>query len=57
MITASAWRGIIGQHLATRLKVPEVMDGLILSPIPQAISADVRKIRFGTERETIERHA
>jgi hypothetical protein len=57
MITASAWRGIIGQHLATRLKLVEVTDGLILSPIPQAISADVRKIRFGTERETIERHA
>ena len=32
IVARSAQRGIIGKHLATRLKIIDVMDGLVLAP-------------------------
>ena len=50
--TRPAQRGIIGKHLATGLKIVEVMEGLIYAPSPKGVSAGAEQVGFGPARET-----
>jgi hypothetical protein len=40
LITCSAQRGIIGQHLTTRLKIVDVTDGLLFTPSAECVRTD-----------------
>jgi hypothetical protein len=57
IVTHSAQRGIIGKHLATRLKIVDVTDGLVFAPTAKGVSADDKQVSFGTARETKRGHA
>ena len=56
IVTRPAQRGIIGKHLATRLKIVDVTDGLVFAPSTKGISADAEQVGFGTARETKHGH-
>ena len=56
IITASAHGRIIGEHLATRLKVFKVADGLVFTPGAKGESAYAEQVNFGATRETKESH-
>lgn len=57
IVTRTAQRGILGERLATRLKIVEVTDGLVFAPGAKGIRADTEQVGLGTARETKRRHA
>jgi hypothetical protein len=46
-------RRIIGEHLATSLKIIKVTDGLVFTPGTEGMCADAEQVGFGPARETI----
>jgi len=56
MVTRPAQRGMIGKHLATRLKIVDVTEGLVFAPGAKGISADAEQIGFAPTGETKRGH-
>jgi hypothetical protein len=52
IIAGPTQRRIVSQHLATRLQITDVADGLALTPGAKRISADAQQVGFGAARET-----
>jgi hypothetical protein len=56
ILTRPARGGIVGKHLATRLKIIDIPDGLVFAPGAKSIRADAEQVGFGTDRETKSGH-
>jgi hypothetical protein len=56
VIASPTRRRIVRQHLAARLQIADVADGLVLTPGAKRICANAQQIGFGAARETKEGH-
>ena len=56
IIASPTQRRTVSQHLAARLQIAEVADGLVLTPGAKSIRADAQQVGFGTARETKRGH-
>ncbi len=56
VIASPTQRRIVRQHLAARLQLADVADGLVLTPGAKSISANAKQAGFGAARETREGH-
>jgi len=56
VIACSTESGIVGEHLATRLNVVDISNGLLFAPSAEDIASDAEQIDFCSARVTKRGH-
>jgi hypothetical protein len=56
IVTRPAQRGVVGEHPATRFKIVDVTDALVVAPRAKRIGADGEQVGLGPTRKTKRGH-